>query len=142
MQLRDPKAVCLSVVKTGCGTLGWALIGAGIGAVGAGLFGMLYGLLDGVTHAELGRIFATCPYFALCGAVAGGVTLGFARIIDSEGVTDLASGLPKERASKAIIFRKTCAPEGCGIARIRFPELRPSADENHAENTFGNPSLN
>ncbi len=58
-------------------------------AVVAGLYGVLYGFLDGLVHADPGRVVSAGLYFAFCGAMAGALIDSFGRMIDPEGVADL-----------------------------------------------------
>jgi hypothetical protein len=82
---------CKAICKQGFSVLGWAVVGAVVGATAAGLYGVLCGTLDGLIHGDLWRLALIGLYCALCGAVAGALVGGFARIIDPEGVADLTN---------------------------------------------------
>jgi hypothetical protein len=71
--------------------VGWTILGAAIGGIFAGFYGLLLGILDALLHGELIRIAADSTYFSLCGAAAGGLLGGFTRIIDPEGIVTLLS---------------------------------------------------
>jgi hypothetical protein len=72
----------------GCGVMGAAVV-ATVGA----FYGLLYGTLDGVTHANLSRILPAAAYFTVCGACAGAILFTFGRVVDPEGIADINRSL-------------------------------------------------
>jgi hypothetical protein len=84
MRLCKIKGACKSLVKTGLAATGWAVVGACLGAVAGGAFGVLYGALDGLLHGDPWRLASAATYFAACGAAAGALVTGFARMIDPD----------------------------------------------------------
>src|SRR5262245_17609373 len=95
MQMNNWLFRCKTIGKEGASVLGWAVLGAAVGATAAGLFGLLFGALDGLIRDEFGRTIGAAGYFALCGVVAGALLGALARLIDPEGVTDLIRRLPE-----------------------------------------------
>lgn len=63
--------------------LGAVLVGAGVGAVGGGLYGLCFGLGLGVLYADSSRLATGAAYFALCGAAAGALLGGVIHWDDS-----------------------------------------------------------
>ena len=76
---------CMAVGKAGISVLGWAGLCAAVGATAAGLYGVLFAALVVLIYGDTGRLASTGWSFALCGAVAGALTGGFARMIDPVG---------------------------------------------------------
>jgi hypothetical protein len=83
--------------KAALGVIGWTIVGLAAGAASAGVFGLLIGLLNGLLYLEPLWIFACGTYFSLCGAAAGGLLGGSARLLDPIGMADLANDLRQWR---------------------------------------------
>lgn len=63
----------------------WTILDAALGAVCAALYGLLFaGLTAAIHHGDSGRILTTVAYFAMCGAIAGGLVGTIAALIDLE----------------------------------------------------------
>ena len=82
---------CKMIIQAGIGMVGWAILGGTVGATAAGPYGVLCGTLATLACGDLWMLVSIGPYLTLCGAGAGAIVGGFARIIDPEGVTDLRS---------------------------------------------------
>jgi hypothetical protein len=67
-----------TIRKAIIGVFGWPVAGA----VAAGLYGLLYGTLRGLLHADLGGVLLTAGYFALCGGAAGAILAVCVRLLD------------------------------------------------------------
>jgi hypothetical protein len=122
MRVNKALSMCKAISKAGFGVLGWAVLGAAVGATAAGLYGALYGTLDGLIHGDLWRLASAGRYFALCGAVAGALVGGFGRMIDPEGVADLTSRSPQGTGRRDVVFLRPSPLANPPIARRRFLE--------------------
>ena len=72
--------------KTMMAVLSWSLIGAMIVAMGAGIFGLLYGILSSLLHVGAWPVSSVACYFAICGAVSGALVGGFAKTVDASSI--------------------------------------------------------
>jgi hypothetical protein len=127
--LRQPAPIwpANTIARTALGVVTWAFLGALIGTAGAGLYGILYGALDGLIHADFSRCaLAGLYFFALCGAVAGALTGGFVRVIDPEGVADLTKRSPQPTLKIHIVFLKPNTSERALMAGPSIREDSPS----------------
>jgi hypothetical protein len=119
--MRADKALsmCQPTSKKPFGVLGWVVLGAAVGAMAAGIYGVLYGTLDGLLHGDFSRVASAGLYCALCGAVAGALVGGFVRMIDSEGVADLTGRSPQSAGHRGAVLLMPCALANPLIARWR-----------------------
>jgi hypothetical protein len=102
----NPLLRLLTVLKTALAVLAWIGGGAAVGAAGAGLFGTLCGMLDGLLHLDPGRILPIALYSTLCGAAVGAIVGGVCRVIDPEGAADMLPCSLKAKAHADDIFPK------------------------------------
>src|SRR5262245_26749576 len=108
-QLPDLHRFVLSwilVGKTALGVVGWAIAGSAVVAASAGLCGLLFGMLHALVHLEPLWIIASGAYFSFCGALAGGLLGGFARLLDPIGIADLAHDLRRWVRSRGCLTEK------------------------------------
>ena len=80
----------MRVIKS-ISVLGWMAKGAAVLAAGAGFYGVVYGILDGLMHVDPWRLVWDGLFFAVCGATAGALLGGIGRMIDPVGVADFFS---------------------------------------------------
>lgn len=119
---------CKAIIKGALGVIVRALLGAAVGASGAGLFGVLYSILDGLSHGDASRFTLTkLGFFAICGAGAGALAGAFAPMIDPEGVANLTSGSPKITRKRRVVFQSPRAFGNLLLARQWF--LKNSSSE-------------
>src|SRR5271167_682034 len=104
MRINKTLTTCEVIGKVGFGILGWAVRGAAVGATGAGLCGVLYATMICLIHGDMWRLASIGLYFAVCGAVAGALAGGFARLIDSEDVADHTNRLPHSTRQRDAVF--------------------------------------
>lgn len=138
--MRVNKALSMfnAIIKTTLAILGWAFLGAAVGATASGLYGVLFGMLEGMIHADFSRLaLAGLYFFALCGAVAGALTGGFVRMIDPEGVADLTSRSPHVHAKMCVVFLNPSTTENS--LTTRQPLLECSSSDRRSR---FRPSLN
>lgn len=83
------------------GVISWASVGAAIAGTAIGLYGMLCGIVIALIHGDPWRIISFGGYFALCGAAAGALVGGFARIIEEETPRSARPVNKKVRGRKA-----------------------------------------
>jgi hypothetical protein len=102
-QLPDLHRFVLSWILLGKAALGvaaWAFVGSAAVAASAGLCGLLFGMLHALVHLE------PLAYFSFCGALAGGLLGGFARLLDPVGVADLAYNLRQRVRSRGCLAQR------------------------------------
>jgi len=95
-QVPEARRLLLSWVllgKTAFDVVLWAIAGLAAGAATAGLFGLVFGMLNALVRLEPVWILACGAYFSLCGAATGGLLGGFARLIDPAGVAEVSRDL-------------------------------------------------
>ena len=106
MRVNNALAMCQAIGKTWFGVLGWSILGAAVGATTAGLYGVLFGTLLGLSHGDPMLVVSSGLYFALHGAVAGALVGGYARMIDPEGAADLIGRSPRATGPRdAVVLR-------------------------------------
>ena len=86
--------------------VGWAIVGSAVVAASVGLCGLLFGMLHALVHLEPLWIFASGAYFSICGALAGGLLGGFARVLDPIGVADIAYDLRRRVRSRSRLMER------------------------------------
>lgn len=120
------------------GVLGWALLGAVVGATASGIYGALFGMLDGLVHADWSRLsLAGLSFFVLCGAGAGVLSAGFVRMIDPEGAADLTSGSPSLHSQGRVVYLIPSTPAISPVGQKWFFESSPFEQDSRIK-----PSLN
>ena len=92
--------------KAVLGVAGWAFVGSAAVAASAGLCGLLFGMLHALVHLEPLWIIAGSAYFSFCGALAGGLLGGFARLLDPVGVADFAYDLRQRVRSRGCLTER------------------------------------
>ena len=88
MRMHKSMSIREAFREAGCvlGRTAWGA--AAVGAVAA-LYGVFYGILDGLIHCNLWRPVSAGLYFAVCGSIAGALVGGIGRMVDPEGIADL-----------------------------------------------------
>ncbi len=60
----------------------WSFVDAGLGALCAALFGMIFGGFETMINGDPSRIIVTAGYFSICGAVAGAILGAFGAFLE------------------------------------------------------------
>lgn len=133
---------CAKIAKTVLSVLGWGITGALTGGAAGALVGALHGLLAGSIHGDPWRFVSTAISSAVAGSVAGGLVASVSRMIDAEGVADLAGHSPQSGEARDSELRETSAFANPLIARWRFLDRSALEDNARMTRRFPKPSLN